>query len=379
MRIPFNKPFATGKEFDYIQEAIDSLQLAGDGRFTKRCHAWLTGQTGAKKALLTHSCTAALEMSAMLLDVGPGDEVILPSYTFVSTANAFVLRGATPVFVDVRPDTLNVDERLIESAITPRTRGICVVHYAGVACDMDAILELAAAKGLPVVEDDAQGLMASYKGRPLGSMGALAAISFHETKNVIAGEGGALLVNDEALAARAEILWQKGTNRQAFFRGEVDKYSWVDIGSSFLASELTAAFLWAQMERAEEITSRRIALWNRYHERFAEAEHAGRLRRPVIPGDRTHNAHMYYLLTPSLSARTRVLAELKERGILGVFHYVPLHSSPAGRKYGRVATTMAVTDETSDRLVRLPLWVGMDDGSVDEIAEIVLRALAAVD
>jgi len=377
MSVPFNKPFTTGVELRYVQEAIEAGALAGDGVFTKRCHAWIEREMRTKKALLTHSCTAALEMCALLLDVGPGDEIIMPSYTFVSTANAFVLRGAVPVFVDVRSDTLNIDERLVEAAITDKTKAICVVHYAGVACEMDAILEIAARHDLPVIEDDAQGCMARYKGRPLGGLGTLGAISFHETKNIISGEGGALLVNDERYAARAEILWQKGTNRQAFFRGEVDKYSWVDVGSSFLAGELTAAFLWAQMEEAEAITHARLALWRRYYDAFEVHEAAGALRRPIIPADRTHNAHMFYVLLPSLAARTAAIAALKEKGYGAVFHYVPLHSSPAGRRFGRVSGFMNVTDDVSDRVLRLPLWVGLPLDAVDAIVTTLIAALPA--
>ena len=374
MTVPFKKPFLTGREFRYIEEAIQSGSLAGDGPFTKKCQAWLERSTGAVKALLTHSCTAALEMSALLIDVGHGDEVILPSYTFVSTANAFVLRGATPVFVDVRPDTLNLDETLIEAAITPRTRAICVVHYAGVACEMDPIMNIARARRLAVIEDDAQGLGAEYRGRPLGALGTLGAISFHETKNIMAGEGGALLVNEPAYAERAEVLWQKGTNRNAFFRGEVDKYSWVDVGSSFLPSELAAAFLWAQIEQADAITTRHLDLWHRYHAAFERLEAKGVLRRPVVPPHCKHNAHMYYVLTESLEARMRVIARLKARGIHAVFHYVPLHSAPAGRKFGRVSGSMQVTDSIADRIVRLPLWVGL---SYDEIERIVEEVTAA--
>lgn len=371
IRIPFNKPYATGKEFENLSEAIASLQLAGDGKFTRLCQNWLTRQTGAKKALLTHSCTGALEMCAILLDIRPGDEVIVPSYTFVSTANAFVLRGAVPVFVDIRPDTLNIDERKIEEAITPRTRAICVVHYAGVGCEMDEILAIGARHRLPIVEDDAQGMMATYKGRALGSFGVLAAVSYHETKNVISGEGGALLVNDSRLVDRAEIVWQKGTNRQAFFRGEVDKYSWVDLGSSFLASEITAAFLWAQVEQAEAITRRRLEIWNRYYTGFADLEARGLVRRPVVPAECLHNGHLFYLLTPDPAARTRLLAGLREKGIHGIFHYVPLHSSPAGMRYGRVPGTMSITDSVSERLVRLPMWVGLTNPEVDEVIETV--------
>jgi dTDP-4-amino-4,6-dideoxygalactose transaminase len=310
-----------------------------------------------------------------LLDVQPGDEIVMPSYTFVSTANAFVLRGAVPVFVDVRPDTLNLDERLVEAAITPKTKAICVVHYAGVACEMDAILAIASRHGVPVVEDDAQGCLSRYKGRPLGGLGALGAISFHETKNVISGEGGALLVNDPKYAARAEILWQKGTNRQAFFRGEVDKYSWVDVGSSFLSGELTAAFLWAQLEDAEAITQARLALWQRYDDALAPHEQAGLLRRPIIPPHCVHNAHMFYVLLPSLAARTASIAALKANGYSPVFHYVPLHSSPAGRRFGRVSGPMSVTDDVADRLLRLPLWVGLPHAAQDGIVETLIASL----
>ena len=375
MTIPFNKPFTTGAELRYVQEAIEAGALAGDGVFTKRCHAWIEREMCSKKALLTHSCTAALEMCALLLDVGPGDEIVMPSYTFVSTANAFVLRGAVPVFVDVRPDTLNIDERLVEAAITEKTKAICVVHYAGVACDMNAILAIAARHHLPVVEDDAQGCMARYQGRPLGGLGTLGAISFHETKNIISGEGGALLVNDERYAERAEILWQKGTNRQAFFRGEVDKYSWVDVGSSFLAGELTAAFLWAQMEEAEAITRARLALWQRYYDALELHEAAGTLRRPIVPSDRTHNAHMFYVLLPSLALRTSAMAALKAKGYASVFHYVPLHSSPAGRRFGRVSGFMNVTNDIADRVLRLPLWVGLPLDAVDGIVMTLVDAL----
>jgi len=355
--IPFNRPYMTGRELDYIAEAHAHGHLAGDGIFTKRCHAWLERTTGAKRALLTHSCTAALEMAALLLDLEPGDEVIMPSFTFVSTANAFALRGAVPVFVDIRADTLNIDETLIEAAITPRTRAICVVHYAGVGCEMDAIEAIAARHGIAVVEDAAQGILATYRERPLGAIGAFGALSFHETKNIIAGEGGALLVNDPRFVERAEIIREKGTNRSQFFRGQVDKYTWVDVGSSYLPSEILAAFLAAQIEQAEAITARRLALWNRYHEALASLEAAGRLRRPIVPAHCSHNAHMYYVLLDDLDARTRFIASLKSKDIHPVFHYIPLHSAPAGRRYARTSGDLAVTDTTSERLVRLPLWL----------------------
>lgn len=360
-RIPFNRPYMTGKELYYIAEAKFGNMLAGDGPFTKRCHRWIEEKTGCNKALLTHSCTAALEMAALLLDIQPGDEVIMPSYTFVSTANAFVLRGGVPVFVDIREDTLNLDERLIEAAITPRTSAIVPVHYAGVACEMDTIMEIARRHGLKVVEDAAQGVMSSYKGRSLGSIGDLGAYSFHETKNVISGEGGALLVNDPDLALRAEIIREKGTDRSRFFRGEVDKYTWQEVGSSFLPGELIAAFLWAQLEEAQAITKARLAIWDRYHDALATLEAQGLLRRPIIPLGCQHNAHMYYILLAPGVDRQMVLTELKRNEIYSVFHYVPLHSSPAGQRYGRVHGSMDVTNRQSERLVRLPLWVGLSE------------------
>lgn len=365
--IPFNKPFMTGKELWYIAQAHAKGHLAGDGSFTKLCNRWIEQRTGAAKALLTHSCTAGLEMAAMLADVGPGDEVIMPSFTFVSTANAFVLRGAVPVFVDARPDTLNLDEKRIEAAITDKTRAIVPVHYAGVGCEMDAIMAIAAKHQLLVIEDAAQALMSTYKGRPLGAIGQLSALSFHETKNVIAGEGGALLINDERFAERAEIIREKGTNRSLFFRGQVDKYTWVDVGSSYLPGEIIAAFLWAQMEEADAITKRRLAMWNTYHQWFAEAEQAGKLRRPIVPAHCTHNAHMYYILLPDLERRTAVIAKLKAAGVYGVFHYIPLHSSPAGRKFARAHGEMMVTDDIADRLLRLPLWAGLEERQVEVI------------
>lgn len=360
MKIPFNKPHLTGKELHYIAEAHGRGQLAGDGYFTKQCSAWLEQRAGCAKALLTHSCTAALEMAAILADIRPGDEVIMPSYTFVSTANAFVLRGGVPVFVDIRPDTLNIDETLIEAAITPRTRAIVPVHYAGVACEMDTIMDIAHRHGLLVIEDAAQGVMASYKGRALGTIGHLGCYSFHETKNIISGEGGALLINDPALAERAEIIREKGTNRSLFFRGQVDKYTWVDIGSSYLPGEIIAAFLWAQMQEAEDITVTRLAIWERYHAAFRELEAAGRLRRPVVPAGCQHNAHMYYLLLGDLSERTAFIDAMKAHDIHCVFHYVPLHSAPQGAECGRSMGDMAHTRGLSERLVRLPLWVGLD-------------------
>lgn len=358
--IPFNRPYMTGRELSYIAQAHANGHLSGDGPFTKKCHQWLREQSGAHMALLTHSCTAALEMAALLLRLEPGDEVILPSYTFVTTASSFALRGAVPVFVDIRPDTLNIDETLIEAAITPRTKAICVVHYAGVACEMDAILAIAAKHGLRVVEDAAQGIMSTYKGRPLGTIGDLGAYSFHETKNVIAGEGGALLCRDETFAEQAEIVREKGTNRSRFFRGQVDKYTWVNLGSSFLPGEIAAAFLAAQLEVAESITAQRMALWDQYHSWAKRYEDGGLLRRPVVPAHCRHNAHMYYLLLPSLAARTQFIQSMREQDVQCVFHYIPLHSAPAGQQLGRTASGMNVTDDISDRLVRLPLWLGLE-------------------
>lgn len=372
--IPFNKPYLTGRELDHIAEAHAAGQLAGNGQFSRRCCDWLETRVGSHKALLTHSCTAALEMAAILSAVGPGDEVIMPSFTFVSTANAFVLRGATPVFVDIRPDTLNIDERLIEAAITARTKAIVPVHYAGVGCEMDVIMDIAERHGLIVIEDAAQGLLADYRGRPLGSIGHMAALSFHETKNIISGEGGALLINDPRYAERAEIIWEKGTNRSQFFRGQVDKYTWVDVGSSFLPGEVVAAFLWAQLEAADAITDRRLAIWERYHESFAELEAAGLARRPIVPVDVTHNGHMYYLLLPDLAARTRCIERLKAVGIQAVFHYVPLHASPFGRSVGRAVGELPVTDDVSDRLVRLPFWLGLEEQLDDVIREVIAAA-----
>ena len=374
-RIPFNLPYMTGKELHYISEAHVNGSLAGDGPFTKRCHGWLEGRTRCNKSLLTHSCTAALEMAALLLDIQPGDEIIMPSYTFVSTANAFVLRGGVPVFVDIREDTLNLDERLVESAITPRTRAIVPVHYAGVACEMDAIMTIARQQGLMVVEDAAQGVMATYKGRALGSIGDLGAYSFHETKNVISGEGGALLVNSSEMSLRAEIIRDKGTDRSLFFRGEVDKYTWQEVGSSFLPGELIAAFLWAQLENADQITADRLATWHRYHELLEPLEANGMLRRPIVPNDCQHNAHMYYVLLAPEIDRQKVLDSFRRYEIWSVFHYVPLHSSPAGKRYGRPHGDLEVTNQQSERLVRLPLWVGLLDEQQDLVVDVLRDSL----
>jgi len=373
--IPFNKPFLTGKELEYIQQAHTNGQLAGDGPFTKKCHAWLEQTIGCSKALLTHSCTGALEMAALLANLQPGDEVIMPSFTFVSTANAFVLRGAIPVFVDIRPDTLNIDETKIEAALTPQTRAIVPVHYAGVGCEMNPILEIAQKHGLWVFEDAAQGICSKYKDEPLGSFGNLAALSFHETKNIISGEGGALLINQEKFVERAEIIREKGTNRSRFFRGQVDKYTWVDLGSSFLPGEIVAAFLYAQMEQALEITGRRLKLWENYHQGFQDLEQKGLICRPIIPIHCAHNAHMYYLLVKSEDQRNTLLERLnKEEGINAVFHYLPLHLSPAGKKRGRTSGSLSNTENISGRLLRLPMWIGL----ADKQAEVIDRVRKAI-
>lgn len=373
MKIPFNKPYMTGRELHYISQAHALGHLAGDGEFSRRCQDWLVEQTGCRAARLTHSCTAALEIAALLADIEPGDEVIMPSFTFVSTANAFVLRGAVPVFVDVRSDTLNLDECAVKAAITDRTVAIVAVHYAGVACEMDTLCELARRHGLLLIEDDAQGVGSTYRGRALGSFGALSALSFHETKNVISGEGGALLVNDERFLERADIIREKGTNRSQFFRGQVDKYTWVDLGSSFLPSDLIAAFLMAQLEEADAITARRMGIWKQYHEALEPIERQGVLRRPIVPEHCAHNAHMYYLLLGDIEHRRRFIERLKDHEIQAVFHYVPLHSSPMGRKVGRVAGPMAITEQASDCLVRLPLWLGIEP-HLEHIIEAVLAA-----
>ena len=374
--IPFNRPCLVGNEFEYMRAALEQGQLAGNGVFTKCCSRWLELNTGCSKALMTHSCTAALEMAALLLDLGPGDEVIMPSFAFVSTANAFVLRGATPVFVDVRPDTLTIDPGLVERAVTPRTKAIVALHYAGGACDMDALMEIAARHALAIVEDAAQAILSSYRGKPLGSIGTFGTLSFHETKNVFSGEGGALLINDARYVERAEMLWEKGTNRKQFFLGAVDKYTWVDVGSSFLPSELICAFLRAQLESAQQSTSIRLGLWRRYHDAFEGLEAAGRIRRPIVPDGCHHNAHMYYLLTGDGVVRANLLAALHEAGIGAVFHYVPLHSSPAGRRFGRAVGPFAVTDDVAARLIRLPLWTDLSAQQIDTVIDGVHRALA---
>ena len=364
--IPFNRAYLTGGEEANITTALANRRLSGDGPFTKECSAWLESNLGTAKALITHSCTAALEMAAILCDLKPGDEVILPSYTFVSTANAFVLRGAVPVFVDIRPDTLNIDETLIEAAITDRTRVIVPVHYAGVACEMDTIMEIAGRHNLLVVEDAAQGISSTYKGKALGTIGHLGTLSFHETKNVVSGEGGALLVNDPSLVERAEIIREKGTNRSRFIRGQVDKYTWQDLGSSYLPSELIAAFLLPQLQASADINRMRLSIWNRYHQAFASMAEAGHFEIPTVPAEAEHNAHMFYLLMPDVQTRTRFIDFLKQRDIAALFHYIPLHSAPAGLNFGRAHGSLKNTDELSARLVRLPLYpeLGADQQAV---------------
>ena len=375
-RIPFNRAARAGQEGANIDRAIDHGHLAADGPFTKLCGEWLEQRLGSP-VLLVHSCTAALEMAAMLEEIGPGDEVIMPSYTFVSTANAFVGRGATPVFVDVDAETLNIDPAAVEAARSEKTRAIAPVHYAGVGAPIDELLAIAEDGNLAVIEDAAQGLLATREGEPLGTRGRLGAISFHETKNVTCGEGGALVVNDPALLDRAEILREKGTDRSRFFRGQVDKYTWVDAGSSYAMSELGAAFLHAQLEAAERLTERRLQIWGHYHAAFEGLESEGALRRPVVPAGCRHNAHMYYLLLADEGRRDGLIRHLDSRDIGAVFHYVPLHSSPGGRRFGRVAGAMTNTDELSSRLVRLPLWPEMDEEDVGRVIAATVEFLAA--
>ncbi len=359
--IPFNRPPHVGTEEKYIAEAIASHRISGDGAFTQKCSRWMEARFSARKVLLTTSGTSALDMAMLLCDLKPGDEVILPSYTFSSTANAAVLAGARLVFVDIRPDTMNIDAAKIEAAVTERTRVIIVVHYAGVACDMDAVMDIARRHGLKVVEDAAQGVMAKYRGRWLGTIGDFGCYSFHETKNYTMGEGGALLINDPAYIERAEILREKGTNRSKFFRGEIDKYTWVDFGDSYLPSELNAAYLWAQLERADEINEDRLRSWRRYYEALMPLADAGRIALPTVPEGCVHNGHMFYIKCRDLDERSRLIAFLKERGILSVFHYVPLHSAPAGRKYGRFDGVDAFTSRESERLLRLPMFYKLSD------------------
>lgn len=369
--IPFNVAAVTGSELAYIQQAISDSKLCGDGPFTKRCSEWLEANGNTRKALLTTSCTHALEMSAILADIRPGDEVIMPSYTFVSTANAFVLRGAKIVFVDIRPDTLNIDERLIESAITPRTKAIVPVHYAGVSCEMDTILELGAKYRALVIEDAAQGVMSSYKGKALGSIGHMGCHSFHETKNYNCGEGGAILLNDERFVARAEIIREKGTNRSRFFRGQVDKYTWVDIGSSYLPSEVNAAYLLAQLEHAHEINENRLTNWNLYYEGLKDLAGAGRIELPTVPEHCKHNAHLFYIKTRNLEERTALLRYMRDNGVAAAFHYIPLHSTPVGLQHGTFHGEDRYTTKESERLARLPLYYKLRREEAEKIVELV--------
>ncbi len=369
MKINFNIPPVVGNEETYIRDAIKLRKICGDGTYTKSCDKWLEEKSGAKKVLLTTSCTHALEMAALLIDVKAGDEVIMPSFTFVSTADAFILRGATAVFVDIRPDTMNIDESLIEAAITKRTKAIAPVHYAGVSCEMDVIMDIARRHGLKVVEDAAQGILSTYKGKPLGTIGDYGCYSFHETKNLSMGEGGAILLNDESSIEQAEIIREKGTNRSKFFRGEIDKYTWVAAGSSYLPSELNAAYLYAQLQKAEEINNDRMQSWNLYYEMLKPLKDRGAIELPTVPQHCKHNAHMFYLKTDNLNVRTRLLEYLKANGIGAVFHYVPLHSSPAGIKYGRFAGEDKYTTRESERLVRLPMYYGLSKEQIEFVCE----------
>jgi dTDP-4-amino-4,6-dideoxygalactose transaminase len=373
-RIPFNRPPYTGNEDQYVLAAMRSDKISGDGEYGLKCQEWFDQYLGCKKSFLTPSCTQALEMAALLIDIQPGDEVIMPSYTFVSTANAFVLRGAKIVFVDIRPDTMNIDEALIEAAITPKTKAIVPVHYAGVGCEMDTIMNIAQRHGLFVIEDAAQGMISTYKGRALGTIGHMAAYSFHETKNVTSGgEGGLLIINDEQFVQRAEIIREKGTNRSQFFRGMVDKYSWVDVGSSYLPSELQAAFLWGQLECAEKITQNRLAIWNDYHAGLSSLESRGLIELPMIPPDCTHNGHMFYIKAKDLEERTALLSHLHADDIYAVFHYVPLHTAPAGRRFSRFNGNDVFTTKESERLIRLPIWYAMDKQTGEHIVQSVLK------
>jgi dTDP-4-amino-4,6-dideoxygalactose transaminase len=365
--IPFNRPFLAGTEIDFVRAAAESGELENGGPFTRRCEQWLRQTTGTTRALLASSATASLEAAMILAELGPGDEAIMPSFAYPTIATAVIRQGAVPVFVDIDPHTLNLDPDRVREAVGKRTKAIVAVHYGGVGCEMDRLLEIAAEAELLVVEDAAHGLLAADRNRPLGAIGDLGVFSFHETKNVTCGEGGALLVNNPALLERAEAIWEKGTDRARFLRGEIDRYSWVDVGSSFGASEISAAFLWGQLGVAAEITARRRAIWERYHEAFAETEAAGRVQRPRVPASQTHNGHLYYLVLPTAPARDTFIAELREQGIVTSFHYVPLHSAPAGRRFGRTGGSLAQTEDLSRRLVRLPLWPDLDQEQVDRV------------
>ena len=371
--IPFNVPPFLGTETNYIAKAIENHKICGDGPFTKECHQWLENKTGAAKALLTTSWTDALELAALLLDIRPGDEVILPSFTFCSTADAFALRGAKLVFVDIRPDTMNIDETKIEDAITEKTKAIVPVHYAGVACEMDTIMDIARRHNLAVVEDAAQAVMSEYKGKALGAIGDYGCYSFHETKNYSMGEGGAILIKDPAKIEDAEILREKGTNRSVFLRGQIDKYTWVNYGSSYLPSDMNAAYLWAQLEEADKINNDRLASWQKYYDGFENLEKKGFVQRPVIPEGCKHNAHMFYLKAKNLEERTALISFLKENGIMAVFHYIPLHSAPAGQKFGVFHGEDKYTTAESDRLLRLPMYYGLTDSDINKVIDTVIR------
>ena len=369
--IPFNRPCLAGKELEYMAQAVENGHISGDGPFSRKCHAWLEAHLGVHKALLTTSCTHALELAAFLLELEPGDEVIVPSFTFVSTVNAFVIRGARPVFADIRLDTLNLDERQLESRITPRTRAIVVVHYAGVGCEMDVILDIARRYGLAVIEDNAHGLFGRYRGRMLGTFGSFATQSFHETKNITCGEGGALLINEPSYIERAEILREKGTNRSRFFRGQVDKYTWVDVGSSYLPSDILAAYLYAQLEQHRQIQAKRGAIWERYRAGLAAWAMQNDVRLPYVPESCEQPYHMFYLLLPSLAARSALIERLKARGILAVFHYLPLHSSEMGRKFGGKVGDCPITEQISDRLLRLPFYNDLSENDQSLIIDTI--------
>jgi len=373
--IPFNRPHLTGGEHDALEEAVERGHLSGNGVFADRCASWVCDELDGEAALIVPSCTAALEMAATLAGVGDGDEVIMPSFSFVSTANAVVLRGGVPVFVDVREDTLNLDVDRVAAAVTPKTKAVICVHYAGVGCDMEGLLELCRDRGLVLIEDVAHGIHASYRGRPLGSFGTLATLSFHETKNIQCGEGGALLINDPDLREAAEILQEKGTNKRSFLRGQVDKYTWVDIGSSYLMSEVSAAFLWAQMQHVDDITERRLSIWQHYHEAFEDLESRGLLRRPWVPPDREHNAHLFHVRLADEAQRNDFIDGLADHGVQSVFHYVPLHTSPGGRRFARTGGSLEVTERESARLARLPLWVDITEAHVERVVRAVREVI----
>ena len=371
--INFNVPPCAGRAMEYIQECVRNQKICGDGTYTRKCNEWIEERTGTTKCLLNTSCTHATELAALLTAIKPGDEVIMPSYTFVSTADAFVLRGAVPVFVDIRPDTMNIDEKLIEAAVTEKTRAIVPVHYAGVSCEMDTIMEIADRHGLAIIEDAAQGIMASYKGKALGTFGDFGCFSFHETKNYSMGEGGALLIRDENKVEEAEIIREKGTNRSKYYRGQIDKYTWINYGSSYLPSDMNAAYLYAQLEMADEINEARLALWDRYYQNLLPLAEAGKIELPVVPEGCVHNAHMFYIKAKDIEERSARIADLKKHEILSVFHYIPLHTAPAGEKFGRFHGEDKYTTRESERLMRLPMYYGLAPEQVDMICDVIKR------